>query len=325
MSCPAFCGAYSSIPERISPESGPADVKALRCQRQGSECCEWRFTWRNPKPGPSVLFWGGIAASLLLLAAALSPLPGHAVLGILALLPALLGWHAWRIRELRYEHERQDRALSELQPLAEELHTQADAVQARSQLGGLELARRGDWLEALNEMSQAIGADRDRDEILKAGLSALSAHNIFDRGFALLLDRDKGLLAGGPSVGGGPEAAARLQKLEESLGESAFAAVLQASGPTILASEQLRESSVGSFWVTLATRELAAVPLSAGGRAFGLLMVDNTYTGRPVTDEDQRLLQTAASILASGLDRAYLRTQVDADDTHATREKKPRA
>lgn len=315
MSCPAFCGAYSSIPERVDPERGPARVKALRCQRQGSEACEWRFTWESPRPRPGLEVWGGIAASLLLLAGAALRIPWRGVLALFALVPALLGFHAFRRALLLYESERRGRALGELQPLAEELHTRVDSAQASVQIGELERVRRGDWLAAFERVSAALADGGSPETLLKTGLAPLSERGLFDRGFVLLLDREKRNLVGAASTGASPETAARLRKLVEPLAGSIFADVLAGAAPTLLGVDELRYSALVGFWVTLATRELAALPLLARGRALGVLVVDNTPSGRPISEEDRRLLVAIGGVLALGLDRASLKAELDDGET----------
>jgi hypothetical protein len=316
MSCPAFCGAYASIPARVNAAVAPADVKAMRCQRQGSECCEWRFSWRNAEPRPGAVTWGGVGASAVLGGLALLPFPGHVALAFAAPLPAAFAWHAFRMRGLAHAHDRQDRALAELQPLAEELHLRVEEAQAGLQLAELERARRADWLAALDGLSHAVGGAASPEVMLRAGLTALAEHNLFDRGLVLLVDRDQRLLVGSASVGGSPDSAARVAKLREPLDGSLFASVLETGGTALVTGDALRETSLGGFWVTLATRELAVIPLTVGGKPIGLLVADNTHTGRPVSDEDQRLLGAVANLLAAGVDRVRLRREVEGESTH---------
>ncbi|MBM3134229.1 MAG: GAF domain-containing protein [Chloroflexi bacterium] len=46
-SCQYIQGTFSSIPQ-VHSGLPPANIREMRCQLHGDECCEWEFTWQNP-------------------------------------------------------------------------------------------------------------------------------------------------------------------------------------------------------------------------------------------------------------------------------------
>ena len=106
------------------------------------------------------------------------------------------------------------------------------------------------------------------------------------------------------SFGVSPDTTARLKKHEEpaSPEKSELAKAMQAAAPVVLPDEPIRGSSFGAFWLTLSTRELLAAPLLHRGRPMGLLVADNSATGRPFSEEDKKLLASVAAILSSAVE-----------------------
>ena len=48
-SCQYIQGTFSSIPQ-VHSGLPPANIREMRCQLRGDECCEWEFTWQKPEP-----------------------------------------------------------------------------------------------------------------------------------------------------------------------------------------------------------------------------------------------------------------------------------
>jgi signal transduction histidine kinase/CheY-like chemotaxis protein len=46
--CQVFQGVFSEMP-RVHSNLPPAQIREIKCQARGDECCEWEFTWESPE------------------------------------------------------------------------------------------------------------------------------------------------------------------------------------------------------------------------------------------------------------------------------------
>jgi hypothetical protein len=292
MGCPAFCGALSSIPRKLHPHLPPASVETLRCQRQTPGWCEWRFTWRNPVTPPRRALVAGGLASLCLLAVSVSGLPGARALLPLALLPAAWGFHRTRRASLEEELQRKAHVSVEVRELAERLITERDDASSDAQLLRLTSERAIATVNALGKVSAVLRGRLDRESLLRTSTAALADGRLFDRALVVLLAPDGKTLAGGVAHGSSADVVRRVRDLTEELEPGSA----------------LAKASPLAFWPSLATREALAAPALLRGRALGLLVVDNSVSGRPLTPSDEQALMAVASMVSAGLDLIRLRS-----------------
>jgi len=197
-------------------------------------------------------------------------------------------------------------------------------------------------LQILAEVATALSSTHDLDRILRVILTGATASQGlgFNRAFLFLFDDKENLLQGHLAVGPvSAEDAGRIwhnmdavrlslsDLLTSSIDNSSIAGGItdlvrgyaidlnQDSDVSdacrlgqwfILESHDPIDDVTLSLTQRLGTRELALVPMVSKGSLRGLLVADNLYTGRTISDEDVRLLQVLANQAAVAMERAEL-------------------
>ncbi len=299
MSCPAFCGAYASIPERTHPGLAPSTVTATSCQRQGASACEWTFRWKNPVRRSPVELALGTAASLATAFAVYRFAPDEPALYGLWAIPLLTAALARSSRRLARERDRSEAALAEVRSLADTLGTELEAAREASHRDQDASVRRGLALETLAAGSRDAARARDAEAATRAVLRALTSGMSFDRVVVLRRAEDGTTLLGEASEGASAEAARRVRESHTNILDApALLARLDARDAGTVPAGPLRETPLGFAWLPLAVKELAVAPLVARGRTVGLLVADHAESGRAVSRDDLTVLTAAAGLLS---------------------------
>jgi len=252
----------------------------------------------------------GVAGSAALLGYLLLRGPAWEQVAIVAatLLPAGLILYGGDAR-------RRARALRDQQAITE--LTLRDTEAANASLKG-RLAE----LTTLNELGVAISSTLDLDALIDVGLESIVRHLRFDRAVILLLDRERGVLTHGRTVGASPELAAIIAGLETPIDveESLLGQLARADGPMLFEdvdddpfepNRQLAEAlGVSSFLGT---------PLVTKSTTVGVLAVDNRLSGRDVSPNDGPLLYTLGSLIAGAIENARLYAEVEAQKAELER------
>ena len=313
-SCAAYQGSYAAIPALIYPGQPWAVVDDLKCQARGDDCCEWRFTWEDPRPKGAPLLLGGGLLTAALAAWAASGAAGSALAAPLSLLPLAASWHLVRVRRLRKDRQAQDRLIEEQRETAE---TQVDRVQAAyAEVQQSTLALRGKVAEltALREVALAASASLDPAEVVDRSLEAVTRHLDYDRALVLLVDDVRKVLSGARSRGVTPEQAILLGRLSLRLDDP-----LSPLAPAVRdrVGFRLRELPDASGAATrhlvpiLGSEEVFVAPLLARGRSVGVLIVDNGVSRRPLPGEGLELLSAVASTIGVAVENARLYSQIE--------------
>ncbi|HOP05783.1 MAG TPA: histidine kinase dimerization/phospho-acceptor domain-containing protein [candidate division Zixibacteria bacterium] len=200
-----------------------------------------------------------------------------------------------------------------------------------------------DELQILAEVATALSSTHDLDHILMAILTGATASQGlgFNRAFLFLYDEKQRLLQGHLAVGPtSAEEAGRIWHdmdsnrltLSDLLTASIHDEVGVEGGITglikdysidfnqpsdienachlgqwfILDPNDPVDEITQSLILRLGSRELALVPMVSKGNLQGLLVADNLFTGRTITDEDVRLLQVLSNQAAVAMERAEL-------------------
>ena len=315
--CQTYQGVYAAIP-RVVYGRPLSDVRQIKCQLNGDECCEWEFTW-DPAPGTDGQ-WMRLAAaagmSLVTLGYFALHLPGAEWMAALGagLLPGVLIWEwGWR-RALSAQLERQQQLLLEQRDLSEAQYDRSEQANADLQLANVELEHHLSELTALHEIGQAISATLDLERVLDRSLHAVVSHLKFDRAMVMLLDEGRQVLASGRSVGSTPEVAAEIAQLELPLArvESSLVQVFHADGPLWFDSmEQDSYLPNREFARALGVTSFLGTPLVANGRKIGILAVDNGLTARAIAEGEAPLLFTVGNLIASAAESALLYREIE--------------
>lgn len=314
LSCAAYQGTYAAIPGLFYPGQPPARVDELKCQARGDQCCEWRFTWENPQPRGERLLLAGAAGSAVLLAWALSEVPGGTIAAPLTLLPLAAAWHAVRLGRLRRDRQEQDRLIEAQRATAEEQVDRVQAAYAEVQQSTLALRGKVAELTALREVALAASASLDPPEVVDRSLEAVTRNLDYDRALVLLVDETRNALSGARSRGVTPEQAALLGRLSVRL-DDPLSPIVPALRDGV--GFRLRELPDASGAATrhlvpiLGSEEVFVAPLVARGRSVGVLIVDNGTTRRPLPGEGLELLTAVASTIAVAVENARLYSQIE--------------
>ena len=287
-SCAAYQGTYASIPALIYPGQPWAVVDELRCQARGDDCCEWRFTWEDPRPRGTPLLVSGAAATAALAGWAVSGLPGAAVAAPLVLLPVAASWHFVRLRRLQKDRQEQDRLIGEQRATAESQVDRVQAAYAEVQQSTLALRGKVAELTALREVALAASASLDPLEVVDRSLEAVTRHLDYDRALVLLVDDLRKSLSGARSRGLTPEQALLLGRLSVRLDDPLspiVPAVRDGVGFRLRDLPDASGAATRHLVPILGSAEVFVAPLMARGRSVGVLIVDNGVTRRPLPGE----------------------------------------
>jgi len=205
------------------------------------------------------------------------------------------------------------------------------------------LARRTYGLSLLYEIGQAMQRTRDPDRLLHAILTCVTAGPAIglglNRAFLLLIDENTGRLDGRTAVGPeSPQHADRiwsevadvhmslqdfldaydgldpnstsLQDLAAKIsfpldnGEQFIAEALATRQPIVVSDARSDTRVSQEFVELLQANEFVAVPLIAHDEPLGIIIADNLYSGRPITEEDLQLLGMFSAQAGIGLANA---------------------
>jgi signal transduction histidine kinase len=192
---------------------------------------------------------------------------------------------------------------------------QTEQAFRRSERANLDLQERLAELMTLNELAAAAGSTLDRDELLDRSLAAVTRHLRFDRALILLADEERGVLAGGRSVGGSAEMAGLVAGLELPLDDlvSQLVQLYHADGPLFFRdADHDPDERNRAFAQMMEVSSFLGTPLVSKGRSVGVLAVDNRVSGRDVRPGDGPLLYTVGSLIAAAIENARLYAEVEA-------------
>ena len=317
-SCQAYQGGLAAIPSVVFGQP-PARVRERECQSEGSEYCEWEFTW---EPGtrrallPLIVGGLGSVAVLLYLLAGLPGAPIVAIVGASAL-PAVAVWERAREARLREEREHEHRLLLEQREATETEYDRREAAYNDLQQANVTLEARIAELTAINRLSAAIGSIVDRDEVVDRSLEALVEHLRFRRAMILLGDDKRRVLAGGRSIGGTPGMAAWIAGLEIPLSDldSVLVQLFQSDGPMIFRDlANARGETTRRLAEELDTTSIVGTPLLTNERTVGILVVDRRAGVGVLEDADGPLLYTLGNLIATGLEKARLYEEIESQN-----------
>ncbi|MEO6398545.1 MAG: GAF domain-containing protein, partial [Tepidiformaceae bacterium] len=315
--CQIYQGAYSAMPKIFGLP--PAAVRELRCQADGSDSCEWQFTWtRNRSTSGRRVLAAGFAASVALGAALIIGAPGAALLAILgAAAPAALAWHRYTSRRIVSERDSLQQQLLEERDLAEEEYDRSEAGHGSLQRVNVELGQRITELTVLHEAALAISSTLNSQEILKAALSAVVGELGYERAMVLLADDDRQVLARGVSVGADEAIVPLIAALEVSYSAvtSPLVVGFQSDQPTIFHGEDgFEDATVTEFVRMIGATSFITTPLVTNGRRVGVLAVDNALTGRRLDLQTGSLLMTLGRQVAGAIAMAGLHERLEAQN-----------
>ncbi len=314
LSCAAYQGTYASIPALIYPGQPWADVDELKCQGRGDDCCEWRFTWEDPRPRGGRLLVAGAAGTAALLAWVLAAAPGAALAAPLVLLPLAASWYAVRLRRLQHDRQEQDRLLQEQSTTAELQVDRVQAAYAEVQQSTLALRGKLAELSALREVALAASASLDPLEVVDRSLEAVTRNLGYERALVLLVDEARNALCGTRSRGVTPEQAALLGRLSVRLDDPLspiVPAVRDGVGFRLRNLPDASGAATRHLVPILGSEEVFVAPLRAPGRSVGVLIVDNGTSRRPLPGEGLELLTAVASTIAVAVENARLYSQIE--------------
>ena len=302
-----------SIPEQVHGHERPIVVQTSS-MLDGSDYNEWDFTWQ---PSPSrIKRWlvlGGLISVALLVLYLLVGIPTPLLLVLAILSPLLLGWSIERFKKLEYDHGRKEYLLQEQRGLAEEQYDQSQEAKAQLQNVNVELSRRVDEFTALHDISMAISATLDLDELIQRSLEAVTKHLHFDRALVLIVDEERQQLSRGHGVGGSTELQEVVRRFEFSLDDpdNYFVSLLK-SDEALLISEITEDATEKNYQLAqaLGAHEHLGAPLISKGRRVGILIVDNGLSQRPISHEEVDLIFVVAGQIAVAIDNAQLYVEV---------------
>ncbi|MGI8967785.1 MAG: ATP-binding protein [Chloroflexota bacterium] len=283
--CRTYQGTFAAIPPIFNVP--PAEVRELRCQLDGHECCEWEFTWSVADQRRRR-----------------------------SLLPRLFP-RTVEIERLRGDLQRQEQLLQDQRDLSEEQYDLGEQAKAELQLANVELQLRIADLTVLHEVGLAVSATLDLGELLNKSLGAVVTHLDFERAMVLLVDDDRQVLTHGQSIGATTEIGAIIQHLSLPIEDrrSHLVQVLQSDRALIFhyADEDEHEPN-RALAQALGVSSFMGVPLNAKGRTIGVLAADNGLSGRPLASDSAALLLTVGNEIATAIENVQLYRRIEAQN-----------
>ena len=314
--CKAYRATFAAIPPLMSNQP-PATVRQLECQLDGSDHCEWEFTWL-PEEGTRRLARAalGVALSGATLVLLLLRPPGWELLAVVmaSLLPASVLLYGSGARGLARELAEQRALLLQQRDLLEREYANSEQAKAELQVANVELEQRIAELTTLNELGAALGSTLDLDDLLDRALATVVEHLRFDRALVMLVDDERRTLANGRSVGGTPEMMRLISHtvLELDDPHSQLALLARSDGPMVFRDvDKDAHEPNRAMAAALGVNAFLGTPLVTKGRTVGILAVDNRLSGREVEPGDGPLLFTVGNLIAGAIENARLYRQVE--------------
>jgi len=314
--CQAYRGTFASIP-LVGFGQPLATVRQVTCQLNGSEYCEWEFTWQPVAGGSSrreVVLGATGSMALLLYFLLQGPLWTGVAIVAATLLPAGIVLYGGSARRRARELRNQQTLLLEQRELSEREYDRSEGTNVALQQANLDLEQRVAELMTLNEVGVALSSTLDLDELLDRSLRAVVAHLRFDRAMVLLVDDERGVLAGGRSVGGTPDMEAVISAIELPLDHptSQLVALYRADGPMLFRDVDRDDDERNrQFAAVLGVTAFLGTPLISKGRTVGVMAVDNRLSGREVEPGDGPLLFTVGNLIAGAVETARLYREIE--------------
>lgn len=281
----------------------------------GSDCYEWEFHWeREPRNYRRWLLLGGILAFALLILELWIGIPTPLLVIMTVLFPLLLGLNIDRFNKVEDDYNQKELLLQEQRDLAEEQYDQSQMAKAQLQSLNVELKHKVDEFTALYDISVAINATLELNDLIERSLSAVTAHLHFDRAMVLLVDEKRKVLTHGHSVGGSSDLMAMVRSFEFPLSDmDNYLIRLLYSDEAIHVDEIRNDAPTIDIHLArvLGTQEHLGSPLISKGRRLGILSVDNYESKRPITEEEVELMSVVAGQIAVAIDNALLYQEVE--------------
>jgi signal transduction histidine kinase len=250
----------------------------------------------------------GAALSLVLLIYALIKGPGAEIAQWVALAPALIG----ALIALRRTAAPAPVSVSAPQPalsnIAAGTHRADDVLQQANET----LRQQVQDLTNMRDVMLAMGATFDRATILDEIINVVTKLLNFDRGLVLLSDQEKNALTFGAYSHAAPDTESQflLEQLQLDLDGAQQDRLLShwLKGETLMVDNAETYLDTRLNWLinTLNLRKFYSVPLQIGSQFKGVILVDNSLTGVPITLEQQSILNALAAHLAITLENARL-------------------
>jgi len=154
----------------------------------------------------------------------------------------------------------------------------------------------------------------DPRRIIRDTLASIQQSFRFDRVMALKIGSDRHLLVDEALERKKAGSDLKAQRIELNSPDSGFVACLRERIPVLVDG---RTDDERRALTRLGSRQLGIVPFSVGGKAVGLIAVDNTPSGRPVSPSDLSAVAIVANELGVALEKAHTFEEIK---TRATRD-----
>ncbi len=306
-----YTHVFNALPRRARGWQ-PARITEEHTMLRGDPYFQWRFDWQ-PTPAPGRwLVWAGLALSILLALLAVIGGPALGGLAWVVLIPAFVGWFWHRQLALRAIMTEWEADLLEQSQQARARSNELQAVSAALQKANAALQRQVENLTAVRDVTLVMGATLDRRALLDNAVGVITFLLHFDRAIVLLVDSERQALVLGASShpAQSAEDQFRLEQLEIPLAAEADLSLLSAwkANETVLVEDgqSLYSGRYGWIFSLLNLQTFLSVPLCMGNTLLGVILVDNNFTGLPISDEAHNLLSALAANIAIALENARL-------------------
>jgi signal transduction histidine kinase len=306
----ALLGAYFQHLPSLVQDKAPAMVSL----KQGEgEIFQWEIRWQTPRALPRVALGGGLVSAGLLAATLATASP---VVGVTALLPVVAGvaWEAYQ-RQRRHAQQAEDSLLAQMNYNSLQM-LEMSAVYANLRSVSVAQELQTSNLSAMRGVLAELSTTFDTKRLLEGALSAITEILGFDRAFIFLAQREAkvftyGALSHPPSD---PTDLLRLQNLrldfdpqapqnqnDPLLGVWLAGKSLLVDKPSVYYTSRLN-------WVLVLMEfhTFYSVPLMLGEQLLGVVLADNGFTRRAISQEGRSLLDSLATNLAISLETARL-------------------
>ncbi len=204
--------------------------------------------------------------------------------------------------KLNESHRQLEKTYKELKVAYEDLEKHHQALESANKA----LADKINTLTTLEQIGMMIRTPMGLNERLKIILRSITVGVGIDRAMILLVDEDGKVLSKG--IGSEDVAQELVNSLIIPLKKTAgiiARSVLEKRPYNI--KDALKDRRVNKEWVSrLGRRTFATVPLVVKGKSVGVIIADNSKSGRPIREEDVESLMLFANECALAIDNAQL-------------------
>jgi signal transduction histidine kinase len=302
---------FRTLPQQVADSKIAYSVESLS-MLQEAPYYQWDYTWESSSNLLNRHIIGGGVISVALILLAVLGGPPLNLLGWIALLPAAVGILWSRQSRLKDTLSKREAQLAEKSELAIAQSNRMEDVSSALHEANQALQRQVETLTDIRNATMVMVSTLNQQDLLNNVIDICTNLLRFDRAFLLIFDEERQALRFGAisHPASSPEDQFRLEQVQIPLEAAGDFRLLDhwISGRSVLMedTEQLYGKRFGWVFNLLEMRAFFSVPLHIGQEMLGVIIVDNSFTNMPFSEESKGLIEALGANISIALQNARL-------------------